>query len=466
VRDLEKIILASLIRNPALLGKSELETKFFEGEKIRRLFAAIEKLAISSNGSSIDPMILHETSGIELKEILEIEEGVHKFSEENFSRYPWLLRQRFFAKAFFSETEKQRKSFIQEVPVDFDQIKKTWEAVEEQMNDENLSLGKESETALALLQRDIEKRNLLIDPILAKREILVISGTPKIGKSIATLNIALSLAMGKSWLGFNTQGPARTAIFQTELSDILLKDRLEKITATNPRGAESIILMKGVFYNFDSKTGLANIRRTLKKDKVDLAVFDPLIDFHSKDENKAGDMALILKDIRRLADEFNIAIILVHHFAKKIEGQEREGGYLARGSSVISASVDSSWQMQRLMKERFEFDDIEDYLKTVELSFESRNCAVPRPKILRLDDDLWLKESQVKRLAKITPEDIVEAIERRGGQAALSDIRKELNCSGDRLRKIVEEAEALNLLDSVEIPGARGKAKILILKGR
>jgi len=115
--NIEKTVLALLIQQPELLDFEGLRINLFSFEKSRRIFKAIQKLAI--NGSKFDEVLISKEAGTEVNEILEITEGVHRIPVENFKDHIKKLREAVHHKNLFKELEKQKPFFIKGMPLDF-----------------------------------------------------------------------------------------------------------------------------------------------------------------------------------------------------------------------------------------------------------------------------------------------------------------------------------------------------------
>jgi len=75
--------------------------------------------------------------------------------------------------------------------------------------------------------------------------------------------------------------------------------------------------------------------------RPDLLIVDCLRKLHSGEENDSSHMSKVMDRLRALANQ-GVAIVVIHHEGKFNEGSGSKGTtYMARGSSVISGSIDS-----------------------------------------------------------------------------------------------------------------------------
>jgi len=77
--------------------------------------------------------------------------------------------------------------------------------------------------------------------------------------------------------------------------------------------------------------------------KPDVIFIDPLIDSMSGDENSTKDMSNFVRDIKRLIEYTEAAVIINHHPKKNSTGRNL---YDSRGSSVLVGALDMVWELQ------------------------------------------------------------------------------------------------------------------------
>lgn len=176
---------------------------------------------------------------------------------------------------------------------------------------------------------------LIGNGVLPQKGILLIHGAPKSGKSLLTLNLALKLSSGESWLGFDVNRSNRVLIIQAEVTYYAIRDRLTQMVGSN--------VYKEDFYitdaiGFDIMSKIQRIRDWINQFYPDVIIIDPLKDYHYRNENDNSEMALVMMEFRKITLEHEVSIILVHHSRK---GKENSGGSNIRGASNIFGSVDS-----------------------------------------------------------------------------------------------------------------------------
>ncbi|MHA2217641.1 MAG: AAA family ATPase [Candidatus Hodarchaeales archaeon] len=459
----EELILGQLLAQPGLLDKVEVPEVLFTTEKLRRTFAAIKQQWEENRDA--DPMIISEKIGGKnpISYLMELQEGVHLIPTNNFQQHVNLLKKKRLENEFFKESERQRTFSEKGMMTDFTKIGELYSQV--QGLEEKTSL--EIETLQRLYIRDVPQRKPLIDPILGEKEIIILSGYPKSGKSILSMNIAIRLSQGRDWIGFKVPEPVKILILQQEVSQSLFKDRLSKmiIDKVNSDFLKSIShnIERGIL--IDTKEGVRKLSREIEDSKPKMIIIDPLIKFHTKKENVAEEMEIVFEALHQLVDSYGVSFLVIHHFAKTTE--DRKGGYMQRGSSVISANSDANWQWSFVPRDKYEVTE-EDSLRVGELSFEFRNIESIQALILKQSDTLWYERTTVRKKGKLDFHDIRIEIEKAGGRAYQRDIEKKFVpkvCSHRTFVKAVEDGEERAAYDSVTLKEQTGSPKLLFISG-
>ena len=167
----------------------------------------------------------------------------------------------------------------------------------------------------------------VVEGILAKGEVLLLTGPPGSGKSAVAVFLASCITNGSEFLGRNTlQGNIAYLAAERRLS---IQRRLTVSDCDNTR----VWLAGGVFSIVEDHQKFID---SLKQDvsKPDVIFVDTLARVSSgMDENSAKDMGRVMAAISQVSDAFpDAAIVIIHHTTKN--------GGTARGSSAILAAAD------------------------------------------------------------------------------------------------------------------------------
>lgn len=175
----------------------------------------------------------------------------------------------------------------------------------------------------------------LVEGLLARKSVAVFAGEPGSKKTYAALDLAVCLACGVDWLNFPTrQGgvlfvdeESGAARFDRRLGDVirghLLQESDVPVWST---------CLAGFNFFTEPERWAGVLRAAIQGLDVGLVVIDSLVDVMlGGDENAVSDTALVLYELRAVADALNVAIVVIHH-------SNKAGGY--RGSSAIKGGVD------------------------------------------------------------------------------------------------------------------------------
>jgi 5S rRNA maturation endonuclease (ribonuclease M5) len=216
---------------------------------------------------------------------------------------------------------------------------------------------------------NIEPPDFVIKSIVEADSLCLLYGSAKAGKSFVSISMAASVSMGLDWYNHKTKeglvvylagegqrGIARRLLAWQQLHGFNIKK--SKFHFSN-RGAQLL--------DDDESLLLRDEILTLQdhyNEPPKMIVIDTLArNFGAGNENSTEDMNRFVASIDRyLREEFGSAIVLVHHTG-------HDAASRARGSSVLPAAVDWSYQVSR--------EDDEDV--TMYLNFEQTLIKDGRP---------------------------------------------------------------------------------------
>ena len=232
------------------------------------------------------------------------------------------------------------------------------------------------------------------DGLLLPKTLLLVAGPSKARKTFLVVNMAIALSIGKSFSIFKITSAHKVLVLSAEGGYYPNRDRIKtmfKQMKSDDDESETTD-NKNLNFCFDSRIKLddeedyENIKKYLEAHKPDILIIDPFVKFHNMDENSATYMIQILDKFRRLIEDHNISIILVHHLGK----QYKNG---ARGSSTILGEYDSSISMGKASS-----DDIH------KLEFDLRHSFPLPPTNIRFNPDTYWFEGKVLTISEIIEE--------------------------------------------------------------
>jgi hypothetical protein len=171
-----------------------------------------------------------------------------------------------------------------------------------------------------LVEANPRLREPIIDGLVRRGEIMNFVAPPKVGKSWLVLNLALSFAAGRPWLGRFTPSCGRVLLIDNELHPQTLSSRMRRV-------AEAIGLD---IADYQESLGVLSLRGKLcrlfelqtyfeaLKAKYDLIILDALYRFleSGDDENSNAGMTAVYNRLDQIAAVTEAAVAIVHHMSK------------------------------------------------------------------------------------------------------------------------------------------------------
>lgn len=195
--------------------------------------------------------------------------------------------------------------------------------------------GKPLFTVLSLDQvLAIPKPTFLIDDILPEHAIAEIHGPPKIGKTFVVLDLALSVASGRAFLGHPVRKGAVLYVIGEGKSGLGARVRAWLDTRGIGFGVRFHTLPSAV--QLREARHMTELRRTIGglPEAPVLVIYDTFSRcFVGGEENSATDVGEAFAALERLRDDTGAAQLVVHHTNK--------AGDVERGSSSFRASTDT-----------------------------------------------------------------------------------------------------------------------------
>ncbi len=189
----------------------------------------------------------------------------------------------------------------------------------------------------------------LIDGVLRQGHKMLIAGPPKAGKSFALIELAIAVAEGVPWFGFNcAQG--KVMYVNLELDKASCYHRfidVYKALGCRPEHVANIDIwnLRGMSVPMDKLAPML-IRRAAKKGFI-AVIIDPIYKVLTGDENSAEQMARFCNQFDKVCSELHCSVIYCHHHSKGSQGGKRSMDR-ASGSGVFSRDPDALLDLTEL----------------------------------------------------------------------------------------------------------------------
>ena len=183
----------------------------------------------------------------------------------------------------------------------------------------------------------------VVEGILHQGCKMILGGTSKSNKSWCLLDLAISVASGKSWWG-RPCTRMRVLYINFELPDWAIKKRLEALCANRPECQDldkmlCIWNLRG--HNGDLTLLRPKLEAILSRYQFGLIILDPAYKLlGNRDENANGDIANLMNEFEGLCRSTGAAVVVAHHFAKG-DSTAKEAGDRLSGAGAWVRDPDS-----------------------------------------------------------------------------------------------------------------------------
>lgn len=202
-------------------------------------------------------------------------------------------------------------------------------------------------------EADLPVRPWIVPGALMRGTVTLLAGASSAGKSSLCLSWAVACVFGRVWSRFKPRNTCIVSLYNVEDND---DEQRRRISATLRQfGAQSTDLVGklhrlgphniGTLIERDPQTN--RLRRTdaflalvdhLNEVRPDVLFLDPMVELHNADENDNTALRAIMAELRTLAKEFNMAIVLVHHARKGSAGLAGDPDIIRGAGAIVGAA--------------------------------------------------------------------------------------------------------------------------------
>lgn len=198
----------------------------------------------------------------------------------------------------------------------------------------------------------------LIQGILRLGHKMLIAGPSKAGKSFLLIELAVAIAEGKQWLGYDCR-QGRVLYINLEIAKESCLDRVrqiyEAIEVTERSRNLDIWNLRGCTVPLDVLT--PRLIRRARDRRYSAIIIDPLYKVITGDENSAEDMAKFCNLFDKIATQLGCSVIYCHHHSKGAQGAKKAMDR-ASGSGVFARDPDAILDMIQLIVKQDQKDNI------------------------------------------------------------------------------------------------------------
>ena len=218
--------------------------------------------------------------------------------------------------------------------------------------------------------------DVLIDGILRKGHKMLISGPSKAGKSFVLMELAVALANGKKWIGFQCK-KSRVLYINFEIDSASCIHRFIDIRAalkerhhTDCHNNDDLMVWNLRGHAMPLNEMVPKITAKCTDFNLDVILVDPIYKVLMGDENNASDMGAFCNEFDKIANLLHCSVIYCHHHSKGAQGFKKAmdrasgSGVFARDPDAqldmleieppddyMDATTDTAWQIESSLRE-------------------------------------------------------------------------------------------------------------------
>lgn len=250
----------------------------------------------------------------------------------------------------------------------------------------------------------------LIENVLRQGHKMLLAGPSKAGKSFALIELAIAIAEGRKWLGWQC-AKGKVLYVNLELDRASCLHRVKDVYSAlkiPPQNLHNLRIwnLRGLTKPMD-KLAPSLIWRA-KRENFLAVIIDPIYKVVTGDENSADQMAHFCNQFDKVCTSLECAVIYCHHHSKGNQGGKRSMDR-ASGSGVFARDPDALLDMTELTLT----EDITKQLKNNEaclICADHLNRFAPDTARNASPDDLMSRSASMKLCCDNLPRDSYEAL--------------------------------------------------------
>ena len=200
-----------------------------------------------------------------------------------------------------------------------------------------------------LMRRSCQEKQELIKGVLKTGAKLILTGGSKTGKSFALINLAVALATGNEWLGFECS-KSKVLFVNSELDEFDIKNRFKMIIGDdteNETDMDDILILnlRGNNLPFDALAD--RIIEIVNDNEISSVIIDPIYKLFEGDENNASAVRDFTGTLDHIISKTGASIFYSHHHAKGNQAN-RKSIDRGSGSGVFARDADAFFDLSEV----------------------------------------------------------------------------------------------------------------------
>lgn len=322
---------------------------------------------------------------------------------------------------------------------------------------------------VAIDPSSIPPREWLFGDILARSFVSVLVAPPGVGKSILTIEAAISIVLKRDLGPFKAHEKSKVWIFNNEDPRQELNRRISAFILANDLDAAKVA--EGLFVDSGEERHLLiakydedrNVMRMpvvdrliehIERNQIGLLIVDPFIETHGVNENDNGAISAVARMYREVAQKTNCAVWLVHHTRKTPAGASASApgdSDAGRGASALGGVARFTATLFNMSKEDAKALAIEEEDRHRYVRFDDGKANLK----MRTDQCIWWRKRSVSlgNERGFRPADSMGVLEwadmTDATTAAQEQRREQWQAIAYVLQGLVEEGEEITLNSAV-----------------
>lgn len=215
----------------------------------------------------------------------------------------------------------------------------------------------------AWVEEQVPARPWIVPGYMMRGAVTLVAGMGSAGKSSLMVGWAVSLAFGEALGRFEPRGQFTVALYNVEDDQNEQRRRLSaamrpigrhpgqlggRIIRCGPRDVGTLIERDATTGEISTTAAWADLVAMLTERKPDVLILDPLVELHTAEENDNTALRSVIAKFRALAQQHQIAIVLVHHARKGSVAGDMDG---VRGAGSLVGAARSVFTVTPMTEE-------------------------------------------------------------------------------------------------------------------